>query len=79
MLRLTTIILERNGKFHAVLDRCSTEDAERWIEHGYLVFRIAVDGKRWGVNFVNEGRLMEWDGKAPTSFSSLLLPERIVK
>lgn len=57
MLRLTTVILERDGKFHAVLNHCSIEDAERWVEHGYLVFRIGIDGRKWAVNFVNEGKV----------------------
>lgn len=58
MEKVVTLVLRRDGRHHITLEKCSIEDAQRWAEEGYEVFRLAVLGKQWAVNHVNSGKVV---------------------
>jgi hypothetical protein len=56
MQTVITVILLRDGRHHLTV-QCSLDDAIRWCENGYTVFRISADGNTWAFNHVNSGRV----------------------
>ena len=68
MKKPLTIVIRRNGLLVLASSDVSTADAERWVEEGFQVFRIAVAGDRWAFNHVGSGRVMS-DADAAVSRS----------
>jgi hypothetical protein len=57
MNRVITVVLRRDGRHQHTIE-CSLEDAQRWADEGYTVFRFAARDERWAVNHVNSGKVV---------------------
>lgn len=72
---VVTLVLTKTGRHHLTIENMSTEDAERWAEEGYHVFRAVIVDKQWAMNHVNSGQILTSEQKADEycSQSPLLL------
>lgn len=59
-----TVVVNRDGGLHVCVRNMSNEDAARWAELNYQVFKIAAAGGHWAVQHVNSGWAMDSGGPA---------------
>ncbi len=73
MEKVTTLVLTRDGRPHLMSDAVSLEDARRWAEEGYLVFRFAARKGLWAMNCVNSGNVFNDEGASEKAREAFLL------